>query len=141
VRTAIDSNVLSALWSAESIASHAEQSLGNAKLEGGLVISAPVYAELLAHPKVTQSDVNDFLEETAIEVDFELSRDVWLETARRFALYAKRRRRTSRETPKRLLADFLIGSHALTQADRLMTLDAQRYKRDFPELTLVTVSA
>jgi predicted nucleic acid-binding protein len=31
---------------------------------------------------------------------------------------------------KRLLADFIIGSHALAHADRFMTLDAKRYARD-----------
>ncbi len=35
---------------------------------------------------------------------------------------------------QRLLADFIIGSHALAHADRFMTLDPQRYARDFPEL-------
>jgi predicted nucleic acid-binding protein len=38
---------------------------------------------------------------------------------------------------KRLLADFIIGSHALAQADRLMTLDPKRYRQDFPELKLI----
>jgi len=36
-----------------------------------------------------------------------------------------------------LLVDFLIGAHALVQADRLMTLDAKRYQRDFPELKII----
>jgi predicted nucleic acid-binding protein len=36
-----------------------------------------------------------------------------------------------------LLADFIIGSHALAQADRFMTLDPKRYARDFPDLKLV----
>jgi predicted nucleic acid-binding protein len=36
-----------------------------------------------------------------------------------------------------LLADFIIGSHALSEADRFMTLDPKRYKQDFPELTLI----
>jgi predicted nucleic acid-binding protein len=34
------------------------------------------------------------------------------------------------------MADFRIGSHTLLQADRLMTLDPDRYKRDFPDLQL-----
>jgi predicted nucleic acid-binding protein len=139
LRTAIDSNVLSALWSRESIASGAEESLGRAQAEGGLVVSAPVYAELLAHPKITESLLNGFLADTAIDVDFELGRDVWLDAGRRFAIYAKRRRRVTHDNPKRLLADFIIGSHALTHADRLMTLDAKRYERDFPELKLISI--
>ena len=42
-------------------------------------------------------------------------------------------------TPKRLLADFVIGAHALYSADRLLTLDEGRYRRDFPELKLLTI--
>ena len=38
---------------------------------------------------------------------------------------------------KRLLVDFIIAAHALLRADRLMTLDASRYARDFPRLCMV----
>jgi predicted nucleic acid-binding protein len=137
MRTAIDTNVLSALWSTEPFAAKVAKSLGDAKMEGGLVISAPVYAELLAHPKATESFLNSFVSDTGIAMDFELDLQVWLEAGRRFARYAKRRRRTAREAPKRLLADFIIGAHALARADRFMTLDPERYKRDFPELQLI----
>jgi predicted nucleic acid-binding protein len=36
-----------------------------------------------------------------------------------------------------LLADFLIGAHALVQADQLLTLDSTRYSQDFPEVRLL----
>jgi predicted nucleic acid-binding protein len=137
MRTAIDTNVLSALWSKEPAASEIARNLGNAKAEGGLVVSAPVYAELLAYPKATESFVNDFLADTGITVDFAFQQSVWIEAGRRFSRYAKRRRRSARQEAKRLLADFIIGSHALAQADRFMTLDPMRYKRDFPELKLL----
>jgi predicted nucleic acid-binding protein len=137
MRTAIDSNVLSALWSKEPFAAQVAKKLGDAKSEGGLVVGAAVYAELLAHPKATESFVNSFLSDTGIAVDFEFEQGVWLEAGRRFARYATRRRRSTREGPKRLLADFIIGSHALVQADCLMTLDPERYVRDFPELRLI----
>lgn len=136
MRTAIDTNILSALWSKEPLALGIARQLGNAKAEGGLVIGAPVYAELLAYPKATESFIEGFLAETSVAVDFALQPRVWLEAGRRFARYAKRRRFT-RDGSKRLLADFIIGSHALIQADRLMTLDPARYRRDFPELRLV----
>jgi len=137
MRTAIDTNVLSALWSKEPLASQVARNLGDARAEGGLVVGAPVYAELLAYPKATESFVNGFLADTGIVVDFEFQQPVWLEAGRRFARYAKRRRRSAHQRPKRLLADFIIGSHALAQADRFMTLDPKRYKRDFPELKLI----
>jgi predicted nucleic acid-binding protein len=137
MRTAIDTNVLSALWSKEPTASDIAKNLGHAKTEGGLVVSAPVYAELLAYPKATESFVNDFLADTGIAVDFEFQQPIWLEAGRRFARYAKRRRRSHLDGPKRLLADFIIGSHALAEADRFMTLDPKRYGRDFPGLKLI----
>ncbi len=111
--------------------------LGDAKSDGGLVIGGPVYAELLAYPKATESFVNGFLADTGVAIDFEFQQPVWLEAGRRFARYAKRRRRSTPEAPRRLLADFIVGSHALIHADRLMTLDPGRYKQDFPELKLI----
>ena len=137
MRTAIDTNVLSALWSKEPLASEIARNLGNAKADGGLVVSAPVYVELLAYPKATESFVNDFLADTGIAVDFEFQQPVWVEVGRRFARHAKRRRQSVHQVPKRLLADFIIGSHALAHADRFMTLDPKRYERDFPELKLI----
>lgn len=139
MRTAIDTNVLSALWSGDPLGSRAAGQLGEARNVGGLAIGAPVYAELLAYPRATESFVERFLEETGITTDFELPRTVWSEAGRRFARYARRRRRSGDDGPRRLLADFIIGAHALIQADRLMTLDPRRYERDFPELRIVTI--
>src|SRR6202165_1386880 len=82
MRTAIDTNVLSALWSKEPLASDIAKKLGNAKTEGGLVVGAPVYAELLAYPKATESFVNSFLADTGINVDFDFQQRVWLEAGR-----------------------------------------------------------
>ena len=137
MRIAIDTNVVSALWSAEQIARDVAKRLGDVKIQGSLVMGAPVYAELLAHPKATEAFINKFISDTGIVVDFGLDQQVWLDTGRRFARYAKRRRQSVQEGPKRLLADFIIGSHALAKADRLMTLDPKRYERDFPELKLI----
>jgi len=135
VRTAIDTNVLSALWSAEPLAARIAMELAEAHARGGLVVCAPVFAELLAHPKVTQHFVEDFLAETGIVVDFNLEESVWRQAARSFAAYA--RRRSAGDAPKRLLVDFIIASHALFRADQLMTLDAKRYSQDFPKLRIV----
>ncbi len=136
MRTAIDTNVLSAIWSAQPAAKEAAGKLAEAHAVGGLVICAPVYAELLAHPAVTQKFVDDFLGETGIALDFDLDEPIWRRTAEGFSAYAARRRRSGGASPKRLLVDFMIAAHALLHADRLMTLDASRYHQDFPELRL-----
>lgn len=106
-------------------------------MEGALVISPFVFAELHAYPGATEAFIGRFLEATGVYVDLRLEERVWTETARRFALYAARRRQSSKTGAKRLLADFLIGSHALVQANRLLTLDPHRYSQDFPEVRLV----
>jgi hypothetical protein len=137
VRTAIDSNVFSAIWSAEPSAGKLVQQLGEAKVQGALIISPFVFAELHAYPGATEAFIQSFLQATGVFVDFRVEERVWTETARRFALYAARRRQSSKTSAKRLLADFLIGSHALVQADRLLTLDPHRYSQDFPEVQLI----
>jgi predicted nucleic acid-binding protein len=111
--------------------------LGDSRKFGGLVICAPVYAELLAHPKVTQGFVDSFLVDTGVTVDFTLDESIWREAARAFGAHAARRRSRHGDQPRRLLVDFMIGAHATEKSDRLLTLDASRYRTDFPLLTIL----
>ncbi|UCH26255.1 MAG: PIN domain-containing protein [Trueperaceae bacterium] len=135
--TAIDTNVISALWSQEPASLGMKDLLFKMRREGGLVICAPVYAELLAYPGATSTFVDSFLKDTDIRLEFELSEGVWLEAAKAFAVYAERRRQEKAKQPKRLLVDFIVGAHALLETDRLLTLDRSRYQKSFSSLTLV----
>ncbi len=137
MRTALDTNVLSAIWDQEPSVGRLTHLLGESSRAGSVVLCAAVYAEAIAHPRMTEEFLGQFLSDADVVVDFELDEQVWLEAGRRYARYAKRRRRSGQEQPRRLLADFLIGAHALLTADRLITLDKGRYERDFPELKLV----
>jgi predicted nucleic acid-binding protein len=137
MKTALDSNILSAIWSAEPSTPRVRAALRAARAQGSIVISGPVYVELLAHPLVDTGFVDKFLEETEIAVEFALDELVWRTAAQGFAAYAKRRRRSGGDSPKRLLVDFLIAAHALVQADGLLTLDPTHYKQDFPKLRLL----
>jgi len=137
MRTALDTNVISALLSREPTNKRAVELLGNAKAAGGLVICGAVYAELLAYPGMTKEWLEHFLDDTGIDVDFELSDVVWLEAGLQYAQYAKRRRISSGNSPKRLLVDFVIGAHAAKTADQLITFDPDRYRQAFPNLELV----
>lgn len=137
MRTALDTNVLSALWSDEPSPRGIESLLFDARGKGGLVICAPVYCELLAYPSATRPFVNEFLRETGISVEFHLDEQVWQTAADAFVGYAKRRRRSQGGSPKRMLVDFVVAAHALLRADQLMTLDVSRYQPDFPKLRVI----
>lgn len=136
MKTALDSNILSAFWSNEASAGRIEQELKDSRAQGSLVVSAPVYVELSAHPLVSPGFVDKFLAETGIVVEFALDETVWRRAAEGFAEYARRRRRSGGTSAKRMLPDFLIAAHALICADRLLTLDPSRYQQDFPQLRL-----
>ena len=137
MRTAIDTNVVSAIWSRESSAERVTAKLGVAATEGALLLSPFVFAELLAYPGASEAYVRGFLEATGVKIDMKIEERVWTIAGLRYARFAVRRRQATGEGPKRMLADFLIGAHALVQAERLLTLDPKRYNQDFPELRLL----
>ncbi len=77
VSTALDSNILSALWSYEPTVPKVWLALNQAKQEGDLLISPIVYAELLAHPRVTEREMQAFFSSSGIAIDFRLGLSVW----------------------------------------------------------------
>ena len=137
MRTAVDTNVLSAIWGRESNARELAQRLAEARRAGSVAICGVVFAEALACPHASESFVREFLATAGVSVDFDLEERVWVEAGTRYAAYAARRRVSGGGEPKRLLADFIVGAHALVEADQLISLDRGRYERDFPELKLV----
>jgi predicted nucleic acid-binding protein len=137
LRTAIDSNVISAIWTEELSVPRLLVQLEEARQEGALLISPFVFAELHAYPRMSEALIGKFLKLTGVTVDLQLDETVWIEAGLRFARYAARRRQSFGAAPRRLLADFLVGAHALVQAERLLTLDPKVYRQDFPELRLL----
>jgi predicted nucleic acid-binding protein len=137
MRTALDTNILSPIWSAAPAAAKVIEGLLRARSQGALVVCAPVFVELSAVPGLNVQSVREALRKTDIAIDFDLEEDVWRLAAETFSAYAVRRRRSGGGTPKRLLPDFVIASHAMLKADRLMTRDASRYAQDFPNLRLI----
>jgi predicted nucleic acid-binding protein len=131
--------VFSAILSSEPQARALLQALSAARIEGALLISGIVFMEALAYPKMTPAYLEQFLDDAAVEVDFNINEPIWREAGSRFARQAARRRAARDHTEKRMLADFVVGAHALLRADRLLTLDTNRYRRDFPELRLLRV--
>ncbi len=137
--TAIDTNVIVALWDAEdSLHRAARAALDKAFNEGTLVISGAVYAELMAAPGRTEAFVDRFCEETGIGVEWEFGERVWRAAGTAFQGYAARRRKQKGAEARRILADFVIGAHALVNGYKLLTMDAGIYQASFPKLAIAT---
>jgi predicted nucleic acid-binding protein len=138
--TAIDTNILVALWNEDSrVNTRASSALNDGLDRGGLVIAAPVFAELLAYPSRTSAFLDSFCRETGIRVDCNLTEATWKMAGLAFRTYATRRRKQSDSGPRRILADFLIGAHALQNGFHLLTQDDRFYRNAFPRLTIVAI--
>jgi predicted nucleic acid-binding protein len=136
--TAIDTNILVALWDEDEPRSPAVRPALDAALErGSLVVAAPVYSELLAFPTRSESFLDRFFRDTGILVDWELKESVWRAAGRAFQASAVRRRKHHSQGPRRILADFVIGAHALQNGYNLLTLDDRFFQSAFPRLALI----
>jgi len=139
VTTALDTNILVALWSGtDEVIRAVQASMERAQRQGGLLIAPPVYAELIAAPQREIDVVKTFLDRARIHVDWTLDATVWRTAALAFRGYAQRRRaQTGDAGPRRILADFVIGAHALSAGAALMTLDQRLYHVAFPALNVI----
>ena len=138
--TAIDTNVIVALWDKDdAVNSAAESALDAALRRGHLVIPASVFAELVACPGRSEAFLDAFLKDAGISVDWNLDEAIWRTAGLAFQNSAVHRRKQRDYGPGRILADFLIGAYALEKRCRLLTLDDSLYRVSFPGLTLARV--
>ncbi len=138
--TAIDTNVIVALWHDDpALSQAAEAALDAAFSRGTLIVAAPVFAELIAAPGRSEAFVSTFLEENGIAIDWHLHEGIWRSAGRAFQAYAERRRKQHDQGMRRLLADFLIGAHAHVRGYRLLSLDEELYRAAFPTLKIETI--
>ena len=137
--TAIDSDVILALWDAQTALNLAARSALEAAFNRGkLVAAAPVFAELVAASGHGEGFVTSFFDKTGIVVDWELGEPVWRAAAQAFQAYAKGRVKQSQGRTRLGLADFVIGAHAAENHCRLLTLDDSVYRAAFPGLAIET---
>jgi predicted nucleic acid-binding protein len=136
---AVDTNVIQALWSGTPAVSGAAQAaLERTSNQSALVMSAVVYAELVAAPGRDMAAVDLFVDIARIRIDWQFEPVVWRTAAQAFQGYAERRRAQERGAgPRRILADFLIGAHALHHASALLTFDQGIYHAAFPDLPVL----
>lgn len=128
---AVDTNVILDVATDDPVYSdQSERLLVRAMDSGSLVICDVVYAEL-APQYESREHLDQVLVGLGIRV-IEGGLDVaWL-AGRKWHAY-----RMAGGTRQHILADFLIGAHALKHAECLLTRDRGFYKTYFPELRLM----
>ena len=128
--TGIDTNVLlDILIPNEQFYSASAAALEDSATAGSLVICDIVYAELCVHFE-SQFDCDTFLDSNDIRVQA-LTRGAHFLASRAWRTYHRQGGKRAR-----ILADFLIGAHAYTQATRLLSRDRGFYRQLFPSLKL-----
>ena len=95
---------------------------------------------MIAAPGRAEAFVRSFFEETGIAIDGALGEKVWLFAGRAFQAYAERRRKQRDMGTRRILADLLIGAHAVSNGYRLLTLDDGLCRAAFPTLAIETLT-
>ena len=132
--TAVDTNVLlDILGGAEPFGPASRDRFGRCLAEGSIVACDIVWAETAAWFEAPR-DVAAALD--ALGVRYDAVSLMAAETAG----VTWQRYRSLGGPRQRLVADFLIGAHALTQAERLLTRDRGFFRRYFAELVIVDPS-
>jgi len=133
MKTAVDSSILFDIVKGAPGAGAAQAALETALAHGGLCVCAVVVAELGRY-FADEQDLRDFL--AACQIDHDpMSMEAALEAARIMRGYARDKGPRERTAP-----DFLIGAHALQQADALLTNDPGFFRHYFNGLNVITPS-
>lgn len=139
MRLALDTNILRPILSDPSVRGHALAAmLDRYNATYDLTICSPVYAELLSIPGAQAVILDGALAGREVQVDWALARRIWVTAGQAYAAYAQRRRMERPPTePRRILADFVIGAHALHHAGALLTFNAHDFRASFPTLQVI----
>jgi hypothetical protein len=128
--TAVDTSVLIKILKREEDAPSAMRALELAANQGTLLASTIVIAELGRLFKTNQLLLS-FLEDMQLLAS-PITQDCALQAADIMRSYAKNKGDRSR-----IAADFLIGAHAMTHANQLLTTDAGFMREYFKTLTVI----
>lgn len=153
-KTLLDTSILIKLLNSSEESSDVEKLLVELKEDGGLFINPIIYSELSVYFEEKQV-LDSFLDETGIKLE-SIGEAACFDAGKKFSKYIENRSERlqcpecgaensvkCRKCGKKLsfrqhiTPDFLIGSHAKNQADRLATLDKGFHKRYFEKLEVV----
>lgn len=135
--TALDSNVLIALWDTDPVISQsASLACQRIQRSGPIGICGPTFAELMGLPGRTGVQIQRLLESAEIEIDWDFTEPDWLAAGHAYQGYVARRKSSGGGLSRRMLTDFLVGAHASVRGHSLLTLDRSIFRAAFPKLRL-----
>lgn len=133
--TAIDTNVLVDVLEPDPLLGPASRAaLTRCLSEGAVIACDVVWAEVATIYGEQQSELLIALRTLGIDYA-EVTQQAALEAARHWHAY-----RSRGGTRQRIAADFIVGAHALTQCDRLLTRDRGFYRSSFAALNVLDPS-
>lgn len=128
--TAIDTNILLDVLVDSERADQSEALLVQAYEQGSLIIAPVVYAELVPQAP-SQKELDRWLNVAGIQV-LPFTKDHAFKAGMAHSAYRKGGGKRDR-----ILADFMIGAHALIEATALLTRDRGFYRQYFSTLTIL----
>jgi predicted nucleic acid-binding protein len=135
VITAVDTNVLLDVFTADPTFGEASRAALRVANQGGaLIASEVVWAETVAR-FASGEEATRLLDRVRVRL---VPSDIATATAAGMTWRAYRRGGGTRE---RTIADFLVGAHASVHADRLLTRDRRFYGARFRDLTILDPTA
>lgn len=133
----LDSNVLQALTDVKHpFHATALRLFEAAQRESNEILLCPaVYAEAHSFPMFRADVYNAFFADAGIEIDWIIPERAWSLAGLAQAAHHERRRKAGVSAQRKLMADFVIGAHALARDATLLSFDTG-YRALFPLLEL-----
>lgn len=122
MKISVDTNIIVGFWLGTP---EGQRDMGSIRQMQGrgdtFVVCGMVYTELCAAPGQSRANVEAFLKVAGLGLDYAMPAPVWEAAAAAHAVHQGQRRLKRQSTLKRVVADFLVGAHALHRTDALLT--------------------